>query len=42
MKGLGKKYEELRKVLNDVRVILKEYADLLAQVAEIPSLIDAC
>jgi hypothetical protein len=36
------KYEELRKVLNDVRVILKAYADLLAQVAEIPSLIDAC
>jgi len=34
------KYEELRKVLNDVRVILKEYADILAQVAGVPSLMD--
>lgn len=33
------KYKELRQVLNDVRNILTEYADLLAQVAEVPSLI---
>lgn len=31
--------EELRKALNDVRGILVEYANLLAQVAEVPSLI---
>jgi len=33
------KYEELRQVLNDVRNVLIEYADLLAQVAGVPSLI---
>lgn len=33
------KYEELRQVLNDVRNELIEYANLLAQVAKIPSLI---
>lgn len=31
--------EELRQVLNDVRYILIEYADLLAQVADVPLLI---
>jgi len=33
------KNEELRKVLNDVRDILIQYANLLAQVANVPSLI---
>lgn len=33
------KYEELRQVLNDVRSVLIEYANLLAQVAKVPSLI---
>jgi hypothetical protein len=33
------KYEELRQVLNDVRGVLIEYANLLAQVADVPSLI---
>ncbi|HID06522.1 MAG TPA: hypothetical protein EYP10_05175 [Armatimonadetes bacterium] len=32
-------YEELRQVLNDVRRILIEYADLLAEVAGVPPLI---
>ena len=32
-------YEELRQVLNDIRGMLIEYANLLAQVAEVPSLI---
>jgi hypothetical protein len=31
--------EELRKVLNQVRTVLVEYADILAEVAEVPSLI---
>ena len=35
------KHEELRQVLNDVRSVLIEYADLLAQVADVPSLIIA-
>lgn len=34
------KYDELSNVLKEVRIVLKEYADLLAQVAEVPSLID--
>jgi len=33
------KHEELRQVLNDVRSVLIEYAELLAQVAGVPSLI---
>ena len=33
------KYEELRQVLNDVRTVLIEYSNLLAQVADVPSLI---
>lgn len=33
------KYEELRQVLNEVRGMLIEYANLLAQVADVPSLI---
>lgn len=33
------KYEELRQGLNDVRGVLIEYANLLAQVADVPSLI---
>lgn len=33
------KAEELRCALNDVRALLIEYADLLAQVAEVPSLV---
>jgi len=33
------KYEELRHVLNDVRSVLIEYANLLAKVAKVPSLI---
>ena len=33
------KYEELRQVLNDVRGVLIQYANLLAQVADVPSLI---
>jgi hypothetical protein len=33
------RYEELRKVLNDLRVTLKEYADALAEAAGVPSLI---
>lgn len=33
------KYEELRDVLNETRLILIEYANVLAQVAGIPSLI---
>jgi hypothetical protein len=33
------KHEELRQVLNDVRLILIEYAELLAQVADVPLLI---
>jgi hypothetical protein len=33
------KHEELRQVLNDVRLILIEYAKLLAQVADVPLLI---
>jgi hypothetical protein len=33
------KYEELRQVLNDVRLILIEYTKLLAQVADVPLLI---
>lgn len=32
------KHDELRQVLNDVRGILIEYTDLLAQVAEVPPL----
>ena len=33
------KSEELRRVLNEVRGVLIEYANLLAQVADVPSLI---
>jgi len=33
------KYEELRQVLNKVRDVLIQYANLLAQVADVPSLI---
>jgi len=33
------KHEELRQVLNEVRSVLIEYADLLAQVAGVPSLV---
>lgn len=33
------KHEELRQVLNEVRSVLIEYAELLAQVAGVPSLI---
>jgi hypothetical protein len=33
------KHEELRQVLNEVRGVLIEYAELLAQVAGVPSLI---
>lgn len=33
------KSDELRKVLNDVRSILIEYANVLAEVADVPSLI---
>lgn len=33
------KYEELRQVLNDLRVTLKQYADVLAEAAGVPSLI---
>lgn len=33
------KYEELRKVIEDARVVLKEYSDTLAKVAKIPPLI---
>ena len=33
------KYEELQQVLNNVRSVLIEYANLLAQVAGVPSLI---
>lgn len=33
------KHEELRQVLNEVRRVLIEYAELLAQVAGVPSLI---
>lgn len=36
--GEWDKYDELRQVLNDVRGILIEYTDLLAQVAEVPPL----
>jgi len=32
-------YEELRQTLNDVRKVLIEYVDLLAQVADVPLLI---
>lgn len=32
-------HEEFRQILNDVRLILIEYADLLAQVADVPLLI---
>lgn len=32
-------HEELRKVLNDVRLTIIEYANILAQVADVPSLI---
>jgi hypothetical protein len=34
-----KSYEELRQVLNSIRSVLIEYANLLAQVAAVPSLI---
>jgi len=34
------KNEELRKVLNDVRCTLLDYAKILAEVARVPSLID--
>jgi len=33
------KHEELRQVLNEIRFILIQYADLLAQVADVPLLI---
>lgn len=33
------RYEELQQVLNDVRGVLTDYANLLAQVAGVPSLI---
>lgn len=33
------KHEELRKILNETRFILIQYADLLAQVADVPLLI---
>ncbi|MBW4504474.1 MAG: hypothetical protein KME57_34205 [Scytonema hyalinum WJT4-NPBG1] len=33
------RHEELRQVLNDVRLVLIEYTDLLAQVADVPLLI---
>ena len=33
------KYEELRKVIESTRVVLKEYSDILAKVAKIPPLI---
>lgn len=33
------RYEDLRQVLNDVRLILINYANLLAEVAEVPPLI---
>ena len=33
------KYKELRQVLDDTRIILKQYSDILAEVAEIPALI---
>jgi len=33
------KHEELRKILNDVRGVLIEYANILAQVAGVPSLL---
>jgi len=33
------KNEELRQVLNEVRIVLTDYADLLAQVAGVPSLL---
>lgn len=33
------KYQELRQELNNVRGILTDYADLLAKVADVPSLI---
>jgi len=33
------RHEELRQTLNDVRLILIEYSDLLAQVADVPLLI---
>lgn len=33
------KNQELRRVLNDVRVVLVNYANLLAQVTDVPSLI---
>ena len=33
------KHEELRQVLNEVRGVLIDYANLLAQVADVPSLI---
>jgi hypothetical protein len=33
------KHEDLRKVLNEVRLILINYANLLAEVSEVPSLI---
>jgi len=33
------KYEELRQVLNDTRGVLTQYANLLAQVADVPPLI---
>ncbi len=33
------KHEELREVLNGVRIVLIKYANLLAQVADVPSLI---
>jgi hypothetical protein len=32
-------YEELRQVLNDTRNVLTQYANLLAQAADVPSLI---
>lgn len=33
------KYEELQQVIENVRIVLIEYGNLLAQVAEVPSLI---
>ena len=33
------KYKELSQVLDDTRIILKQYSDILAEVAEIPALI---